>query len=143
MLIKAPGKLAELMAPDRSVFGSQNVSSLIGKKIEQKRAQLLVEDQQRSLPNVETSNFNTDILKSRFATELTAADRKATQLPAIKPTKSEQTLVPLASKYLLEDNPVLGGKPKLQVIKPRDKQFQLRSRPKLEPLEANIFETHR
>lgn len=138
LLIKAPGKLHELTMPERNPLGGQNYSNMIGQRIEQRRAQI----QQEEVSKLQThryrdeDNFNSEILKSRFAVEVPATNKKPADA-AIRPSRSEALMKPIA-KYLLEDNPILGGKPKISIVRPRDKKMRLPT--KLDPLASNIFE---
>lgn len=138
MLVKAPGKLNELMMPDKSSFGVKSYSNLIGKRAEQRRAQFQEESSKViSVPYRDEDDFNAEILKSKFAAQVAGTGRRAID-PALRPSRSEAIMKPL-SKYLLEDNPILGGKHKIQIVRPRDRQ--IRVKPRLDPLAANIFES--
>lgn len=139
LLLKAPGKLHELMMPEKGAFGSQSYSNMIGQRIEQRRAQIQQEEESRlqTLRYKDEDNFNSEILKSRFAAEVPTSSKKAAD-PAMRPAKSEAMMKPVA-KYMLEDNPILGGKPKFNIVRPRDKKLRLPT--KLDPLALNIFES--
>ena len=142
LVIKAPGKMSELLMPDKPLAGGQIYSSIIGKKIEQKRA--LTKEQELTTKSVpvalqEATSFNSEILRSRFAAEIPAGEKKISRPPAVKPVKSEKVLLPM-EKYLLEDTAIFGGKHKFQVTKPRDRKMTQVSKAKLEPLNVNIFE---
>lgn len=138
MLVKAPGKLNELMMPDRASLVGKSYSNLIGKRAEQRRAQQQEESSKViPVPYRYEDDFNAEILKSKFAAEVPGTGRRTID-PALRPTRSEATIKPLA-KYLMEDNPILGGKPKMHIVRPRDRQ--IRAKPRLDPLAVNIFES--
>lgn len=124
--------------PEKTPFGGQSYSNMIGQRIEQRRAQIQQEEESRlqTLRYKDEDNFNSEILKARFAAEIPTSSKKATD-PAMRPAKSEALMKPVA-KYMLEDNPILGGKPKFHIVRPRDKKLRIPT--KLDPLAINIFE---
>lgn len=153
VIVKAPGRLVELMMPiDKPLANFHNLSSVINKKVEQKRTYGATERSELSfrdgketksqglvLPNIE-SNFNTDLLRNRFATEIPATEKRPVGNPPLKPSRSEATLLSnKMSKYLLDGSSALDLRQKVLTVRPRDRN--LKTRPKLEPLASSIFES--
>lgn len=137
MKIKNYKQLSELFIPDKyDLFGS-NYSSMIRKRAEDKRS-LLANSTKVSLELAD--NFNTDILNSRFAVEVTSSAKNKQVLPGLKPSRSENLLK--LNKSLPEnchffDNPLDKRPPPL--IKRRDKSLEGALRPRKNLLAMNIF----
>ena len=145
MMVKAPGKMSELMMPDRPLAGAQIYSNIIGKKIEQRRA-LTSQREEYSKSSVaqlpDQTSFNSEILRNHFATEVPAGEKRAgLTLPGVRPNRSEKALHPM-KRFLAEEAALLGGSQRVQVLKPRDRKLLQLSKPRLDPLDANIFEPH-
>lgn len=140
ILMKSQVKVHEMMVNDKYTVAPQGLSSMVGKKIEEKRQQLQQREEEEQLGknNKEMDTFNVDILKNKFATDVSEGARKQYKKPALKPIKSVQILRP--NRSTMDENPLIAAKSTVGVVRPRDKQLQNKRSHKLLPLNINIFE---
>jgi hypothetical protein len=140
ILMKSQVKVHEMMVNDKYSVAPQGLSSMVGKKIEEKRQQnqQREEENQTVKGNKEMDSFNVDILKNRFAADVSEGTRKQYKKPALKPIKSVQILRP--NRSTIDDNPLIAAKSTVGVVRPRDKQLMSKRSHKLLPLNVNIFE---